>query len=50
MLILLYSLTHMIKLLVLKGDKFNLLITTTILNLLYVSTKTRAKNQKKCEQ
>lgn len=50
MLILLYSLTHMIKLLVLKEDKFNLLITNTFLNLLYVSTKTRTENQKKCEQ
>jgi hypothetical protein len=50
MLILLYSLTHMIRLLILKEDKFTLLITITVLNLLYASTKTRAKNQKKCEQ
>ena len=46
----LYSLTHMIRLWVLKEDKFNLLITTTVPNLLHVSTKTRAENQKKCEQ
>jgi hypothetical protein len=48
MLISLYSLTHMIRLLVLKEDKFNLLQLQFLT--FYVSTKTRAENQKKCEQ
>jgi hypothetical protein len=40
----------MIRPLVLKEDKFSLLITTTFLNLLYVSIKTLAENQKEREQ